>query len=147
MSSQLISTMCSKYGYPLLTEETIDDYLLQHGQVVLFFTENPLHFPESNDVAVILPELMKIFGTRLEAAVIDRDSERVLHKRFGFKGWPSLVFLRSGQYLGVITRIRDWDEYVREFEQILDSGPDVHTATARPEATDSTAASIRGTTE
>lgn len=123
MPSQLIRDMCATHGYPVLTEETIDAYLQEHENVVLFFTENPVHFPESNDVAVILPELMKLFGGRLAAALIDRESERALHKRYNFKGWPSLVFLRRGQYLGVITRIKDWDVYLREFDRILRSDP------------------------
>lgn len=123
MPSQLIRAMCATHGYPVLTEETIDDYLHEHEDVVLFFTENPTHFLESDDVAVILPELMKLFGGRLAAAVIDKESERALHKRYNFKGWPSLVFLRRGQYLGVITRIKDWDIYIREFERILNSDP------------------------
>ena len=69
-------------------------------------------FPESHDVAVILPELVKAFSGRLQAAVIRKAIERELQARFRFTGWPSLVFLRSGEYLGVITGIKNWQEYM-----------------------------------
>lgn len=119
MSSPLVMRLVEHHGYPLLTTGEVDDFLARHHQVVLFFTENPRHFPESDDVAVILPELMARYAGRLTAAVIHRDAERELHRRYNFKGWPSLVFLRDGAYLGVITRVRDWLEYIAEFEALL----------------------------
>ena len=121
--SPLISNLIEQQGYPLLTQGTADAFLQAHENVVLFFTENPLHFPESNDVAVILPELMKAFAGRLVAAVIDQASERALHQRYGFNGWPSLVFLRRGDYLGAITRVQDWNVYLQEIERLLGSEP------------------------
>ncbi len=123
MSSTLIHNMIEKYGYPVLTEETVDAFLESHEHVVLFFTENPSHFPESDDVAVILPEVMKVFAGRLAAAVIHRKSERALNRRYGFDGWPALVFLRRGEYLGVITRVQDWQVYLDEIERLLSSRP------------------------
>lgn len=123
MPSALIRSMIEKHGYPLLTEAEVDDFLLAHEHVVLFFVENPAHFPESDDVAVILPELMKVFAGRLTAAVVHRDSERALYRRYGFDGWPALVFLRRGAYLGVITRVQDWSVYLEEIERLLAAEP------------------------
>ena len=76
-----------------------------------FFVTTRCMFPESHDVAVILPELIKAFSGRLQAAVIAKPIERELQARFRFTSWPSLVFLRNGEYLGVIAGIRDWQEY------------------------------------
>lgn len=123
MSSKLVNDMIEQHGYPLLTAESLDGFLASHEDVVLFFTENPEHFPESNDVAVILPELVRHFGGRLAAAVIDRVSERELLKRYNFSGWPSLVFLRRGEYLGVISRVQDWQVYISDIEAMLAAGP------------------------
>lgn len=123
MSSPLIDILIEKHGYPLLSEADLDAFLEAHDEVVLFFTENPVKFPESNDVAVILPELMKIYGERLTAAVIDRESERRLYSRYQFNGWPALVFLRKGGYLGAITRVQDWGVYLEEIEKLLNSEP------------------------
>lgn len=123
MPSPLILDMIDKYRYPVLGSEDIDDFLTTHDDVVLFFTENPMHFPESNDVAVVLPELMKVFEGRLAAAVISQASERELCRRYNFKGWPSLVFLRRGEYLGVISRVQDWHVYIESIEEILKAEP------------------------
>ena len=90
--------------------------------VVLFFCNNPLLFPESHDVAVILPELLKVFN-QVKAAVISTAIERELQARFRFTSWPSLVFLRNGEYLGVISGIRDWPVYRQEMAAILAATP------------------------
>ena len=108
MRSPLIQSLIDVHHYKLVTQENADAFLQSQENVVLLFTENPKHFPESNDVAVILPELVKQFSSRLTAAVVDEASERSLHRRFAFTAWPALVFLRRGEYLGVITGMQDW---------------------------------------
>lgn len=123
MSSSLIERLVYELGYPAVDSEGFDDFVRSHEYTVLFFTENPDSFPESNDVAVILPELMKTFGDRVAPAVVSRDSERELFKRFKLTAWPALVFLRRGEYLGVITRVQDWDDYLDEIERILAAEP------------------------
>lgn len=121
MSSPLIQNMIEQHGYPVLTQQTLDDFAGAHEQVVLFFTENPVKFPESNDVAMILPELVKAFAGRLDAAVIDQADQRKLQMRYGFSEWPALVFLRDGDYLGAICRVQDWNTYLTQIQHILAS--------------------------
>lgn len=121
MPSVLIRRLIDEVKLPELTTDTIDAFLDAHDTVMLFFTENPMQFPESNDVAVILPELVRAFEGQLSAAVIARASDRELQKRYGFGTWPSLVFLRKGEYLGVISKVQDWNVYLQEIKQILQS--------------------------
>lgn len=123
MPSPLIRDMIDKYHYPVLGNDDIDEFLVSHDDVVLFFAENPMNYPESNDVAVVLPELMKVFEGRLTTAVISQTSERELFRRYNFKGWPSLVFVRRGEYLGVISRVQDWHVYIDMIEDILRAEP------------------------
>lgn len=123
MPSPLIREMIEQHGYPLVDTDNVDAFLQAREDVVLFFTENPLHFPESDDVAVILPELMRAFAGRLEAAVVASRTERELWRRYNFSGWPSLVFLRRGQYLGAITRVQDWQVYIEKIEALLAGEP------------------------
>ncbi len=123
MTSPLINQLQTRHGCPLLNADSYDSFVYGHENVVLFFCNDPIQFPESNDVAVILPELVKAFKDRLQAAVIDKSVERELQARFRFTGWPSLVFLRNGEYLGVITGIRNWQEYRQEIAGILASEP------------------------
>jgi len=123
MPSPLIEAMIEQYQYPVLNEGNIDDYINSQEECVLFFTENPTRFPESNDVAMILPELVKEYGNRFNAAVIDQQSQRKLQARYGFNEWPALLFLRQGKYLGTICRVQDWMDYIVKINQILSSEP------------------------
>lgn len=123
MTSPLIDNLSERHGFPLLTEAAVDAFIGERENVVLFFTENPTQYPESNDVAVILPELLKAFGGQLDAAVIHRDAERALQPRYGFSQWPALVFLRRGQHLGTISRVQSWEHYVREISALLQESP------------------------
>ncbi len=123
MPSPLIQKMIERYHYPVLSEESLDEFLQTQNECVLFFTENPTQFPESDDVAMILPELVKEFDGRFSAAVIAQHSQRKLQARYGFNEWPSLVFLRQGKYLGTISRVQDWQDYLTLIRQILSSQP------------------------
>ena len=123
MPSFLIENMIEQYQYPVLTLDTFDDYINSQDECVLFFTENPTRFPESNDVAMILPELVKEYGARFNAAVIDQSAQRELQSRYGFNEWPALVFLRDSKYLGTICKVQDWIAYLQLINQILSSEP------------------------
>jgi hydrogenase-1 operon protein HyaE len=118
-----VQRLHKQHGFPLLDEHEVDDFLRQHEHCVLFFSEDPKRYPESNDVAVILPELIKVFGNRLTAAVIAGSAEKALQARYGFNRWPALVFIRRGQYLGAITRVRDWNDYIQEIQRVLAAEP------------------------
>ena len=121
MPSVLIEDMIEKYQYPVLTSDSFDEYINSQGECVVFFSENPTRFPESNDVAMILPELVHEYGGRFNAAFIDLPSQRKLQARYRFKEWPSLVFLRKGAYLGVISRVQNWTDYIVMINSILSS--------------------------
>ena len=119
MSSPLLDNMLSSYQYPLLDEDTIDPFIRAHDECVLFFTEDPQRFPETNDVVMILPELVREYGKRFAVGVISQQSQRKLQARYGFREWPTLVFLRNGLYLGAISRVQDWADYLGMINEIL----------------------------
>jgi hydrogenase-1 operon protein HyaE len=123
MSSALIERLSRELGYAVVDVDSIDGFLDRHPESVLFFTENPASFPESDDVAVILPELIAAFNGRITPAVVARDAERILQKRFHFQRWPTLVFCRGDGYLGAISRVRDWSDYIDEINNILAGEP------------------------
>jgi len=118
-----IDRMVEQHQYPVLDEQNHDDYVRSQEECVLFFTGNPSRFPESNDVAMILPELVKEYEGRFSAAVIDQASQNPLQARYGFNEWPTLVFLRRGQYLGHISRVQDWMDYIININRIVTSEP------------------------
>ena len=123
MPSTLIKNMIEQYNYPVLNTENVEEFIQSQQECVLFFTSNPIRYPESDDVAMILPELVKQYGGRFTAAVVDQSIELDLKIRFGFRKWPALVFLREGKYLGAICKVQDWVEYIEKINEIMASEP------------------------
>ena len=123
MPSPQIRRLTERHHFPVLNENSLDDFAATQEHLVLFFSEDPVKFPESNDVAMVLPELVKAFDSRLTAALIDLEAQHTLQSRYGFNQWPALVFLRRGEYLGAITQIQNWEDYLRETERLLQAEP------------------------
>lgn len=121
MPSTLIRQMIRQHDYQQLDEHTLEPFLAQQAHSLLFFSGDPKQYPESNDVAVILPELAARFAGRFQVGVVAREAELALQKRFPFSSWPALVFLRGEQYLGAITRVQNWSDYLLEIDRLLES--------------------------
>ena len=122
MGHPLIDRLTSELDWPHLeTEGEILAWLSRPGFHVLFVPGDAQRNLESADVAVILPELMQALRGRFRAAVVERDSERALQKRFGFARWPALVFVRDGDVVGSITGMHDWDQFVQKTLDLLGS--------------------------
>lgn len=115
----LIERLVTGLGYPELSVASADTFLAAPGDAVLFFTENPETNAETLDVAVVLPEIINAFAGRLRPAVVSREAERELQKRFGFARWPALVFVRGGELVGTITGIHDWDAYLEKVAALV----------------------------
>jgi len=113
--------LLDEFGLAEVGSGDVDAFLSVPGDAVLFFTEDPKQYPESADVAVILPELMQALPGRFRSAVVARASERALQKRFGFARWPALVFVRDGDLVGAITGMHEWGEFVQKAAALLDS--------------------------
>ncbi|AGK57341.1 hydrogenase-1 expression HyaE [Hyphomicrobium denitrificans 1NES1] len=123
MTTPLIEALVVRHGIPVVDEASLDGFLKANEHAVLFFPGDAERLVESNDVAVILPELCKAFGKRLAPALIAKASERQLQRRFRFNAFPSLVFMRRDGYLGVLSRVLDWSDYMIEIQAILASEP------------------------
>lgn len=121
-TTPLLDRLTEEFNYPVLDLSNIDAFLADNDFSVLFFTEDVKRFPETNDVAVVLPELLAVFPD-LKPAVISRDDEKKLQSLYGFRAWPALVFMRGEQYLDAITGIQDWSEYLTQIKTILTSEP------------------------
>jgi hydrogenase-1 operon protein HyaE len=100
--------------------ETVDAWLERGGLQVLFFSGDPVRFPEGADVAVVLPELRAAFGGRFEIGVVERTGEDAIARRFASMHWPALVVLRDGRWVARIDGMKDWDDYLREVGAALD---------------------------
>lgn len=120
MESPLIDRLVDELRYPRLDTSNMDAILAAEGERVLFLTGDPAKNLETNDVAVILPELQRAFAGRLNPVVVDRSVEQSLRERFDIWPVPSLIFLKDGEMRGAIAKVRDWSDYLSEIAAILD---------------------------
>jgi hydrogenase-1 operon protein HyaE len=122
MASPLIDALTTRHGFATVNERTVDGFLAANEHSVLFFAGDHERLVESDDVAVILPELVRRFPG-LVPALVDKQAERPLQLHYRFNAFPALVFLRGDGYLGVISRLLSWPDYVAEIDAILAREP------------------------
>lgn len=123
MFSPLLQSIIDREGYEVVTHDTLDEVAQAHDLVMLFFAGDAARLAESNDVAVVLPELDKALGGNVTPLIVSRDSERELQRRYLFNAFPAIVFLRRGDYLGVLQGILDWADYQVQIPEILAREP------------------------
>jgi hydrogenase-1 operon protein HyaE len=119
----LLEQLVTRHGFTAVDADSIDDFLHASGHVMLVFTEDPVRYKETLDLAVIAPEVARAFAGRFRVGVLYPDAARKLAPRFGFARWPALVMLRDGAYVGAIDGLRNWDEYLAETQQLLAAEP------------------------
>ena len=125
MNHPLIDRLLTEFGYPEVTLTNHDDFVAEPGMNVVFFPGDPKTVRDATDVAVVLPELVQTFAGQLRPGVVTdiRGDGAQLQKRYGFRAWPALVFVRSGEYVGAIAQIQNWTEYLEEISQLLLAPP------------------------
>ena len=123
MTHALIGRLIQELNYPEVTLDNHDSFIELPGLNVLFFPGNPETVKDATDVAVVLPELVDAFAPQLNPGVVvdTYGAGQKLKQKYGFTHFPSLVFLRGGEYVGAISRIQDWDDYLSRIIVILDS--------------------------
>jgi hydrogenase-1 operon protein HyaE len=114
----------ARHGLPEVEVGSVDAFIAgaeNAGAVaVLLSAGDPVRWPEATDVAVVLPELIEAFAGRLRGAVIARDAEVELGKRFGVRVQPSLILCSGSETLGLIGKIQDWSVYVERISTLID---------------------------
>jgi hydrogenase-1 operon protein HyaE len=123
MPSPLIDALTAKHGFASVNAETVDAFLQSHSESVLFFPGDSERLVESDDVAVILPQILEQFQCRVAPALVEKKAERALQLRYRFSAFPALVFCRGDGYLGAICRVLDWQDYISETAAILAREP------------------------
>ena len=125
MSHVLIERLIDKLGYERITLDNHDDFVAAQGMNVLFFPGDPTTVKDATDVAVVLPELMKVFEAQLNPGVVTDTfgDGTALKREYGFSHFPALVFVRGGDYVGAICRIQDWSEYLEQISALLVAPP------------------------
>lgn len=108
----LVQRLAREFGATWVDETSVADWSAGGGDRVVLLAGDPVRFPEGVDVAAVLPELMKSFPNRFRIAVVPRDNEDAVARRYGSQRWPSLLFFRDGQYVTAIAGMQDWDVYL-----------------------------------
>ena len=121
MTNKLIDRLTQELGYEEISLDNHDSFTRHPGLNVLFFPGNPETVKDATDVAVVLPELISAFGEQLNPGVVTDTygAGKELKQKYGFSQYPALVFVRDGEYVGAITRIQDWSEYITKINTFL----------------------------
>ncbi|MDR2155569.1 MAG: hydrogenase [Burkholderiaceae bacterium] len=119
----LVRRLADNFGAAWVDESSVAAWIAEGGDRVVLLAGDPVRFPEGVDVAVVLPELMKAFPERFTVAVVPRDHEDALARRYGAQRWPTLLFFRAGQYVTAIGGMRDWDVFLKEIDAALRMPP------------------------
>ncbi|WP_247652566.1 hydrogenase [Ideonella aquatica] len=117
----LVRRLATLHGCAWVDGASHDDFVARAGDQVLFFTGDTVRFPECLDVAVVLPELQRAFPGRFGVGVVRRGDEDAIARRWGSQRWPSLVFVRDGQYVGTLSGMMDWTDYLARVAALLDT--------------------------
>jgi hydrogenase-1 operon protein HyaE len=123
-AAPLVARLVAQCGASWLNLASHDEFAAGAGDRVLFFSGDAVRFPESLDVAVVLPELQAALrrpdgSLPFRIGVVCRDDEDALARRWASQRWPALVFLRDGAYVGNLPGMHDWVEYVARVRDLL----------------------------
>jgi hydrogenase-1 operon protein HyaE len=118
-----IDRLFDVYGFARLeTAAQLDAFTARPGRAILFFTEDPARVRETLDLAVILPEVVRVHGPFDQVGVLLPALANERAAAYGVRRWPALVFLRDGGFLGAVEGLREWAQYVTLPREIL-AGP------------------------
>ena len=119
----LLDQLVTRHGFTQLDADAVDAFVAPAGHALLVFTEDPVRYKETLDLAVIAPEIARAFSGCFRVGVLFPDVARKVAKRYGFARWPALVLLKDGEYVGAIDGLRNWDEYLEQMQQLLAAAP------------------------
>ena len=108
-----------KEGFERLNEDNIKEFTGGPGLRLIVFADNPTTFKESIDMAVIAPEIAKVFQAYLSGrGFTDPQVGRAIASRLGLTRLPAVGFYRNGAWLGALQGLKNWDEYISGLAEI-----------------------------
>ena len=110
----LVAQLAARHGFAELSVASFDAWADAPGRALVLFTEDPVRYKETLDLAVIAPELVRAFPGVFRAGVLLPEAARAIAVRYGFRRWPALVVLDGGGYVGAIDGLRNWNEYLHD---------------------------------
>ena len=107
-------------GYQAVDADGLDPLASATPNLIVMLNADPVKYPEVLDNVVIVPEVLREFpaGT-FHVAYADLPASQAIAKRFGILKFPALLFLRQGEYVGIIAGLQDWPDIVHSFADKL----------------------------
>lgn len=139
LHAPLVERLAHQYGATWVDDTNVTDWIETGGDRVILLAGDPVRFPEGVDVAAVLPELMKAFPGRFALAVVPRDHEDAVARRYGSQRWPSLLFFRDGRYVTAIAGMQDWEVFLSGVNAALQMPPSRPTTIGIPVVSQSAA--------
>lgn len=99
--------------------EGLAGFLAEPGCGVAFVAGEPGRRPESQDVAVVLRELLRDPMLRVRVGVVEGALTDDVKERFDLRIEPTLVLVRDGEIRTVLPGIKDWAVYRDSFRNLL----------------------------
>jgi hydrogenase-1 operon protein HyaE len=134
----LLGRLATEVSIPTLRADEVAAHAASQPLLALLFNGDPTRAPESWDVCVVLPELVRTVPG-LRAATLSPAESRKLAPAFGVDKFPSLVVLKHGEYTGVIEGMRDWLPFCAELAQLAAAPARTPPGIGIPVVTDSSA--------
>lgn len=116
----LLDRLAGTHGLQSLDGDAFQVFLAAPGDGIVLLLDEPDKTPESWDLAVIFPDLLKAAG-KPRAAVLRPEHGCAVMPKFGINRLPALLFLRDGGYVGSIQGLRDWNALVAETQALMQS--------------------------
>ena len=120
--SSALEALATHPSCDVLRKSDLDDFLARNPRALLFFSGDVTRRPEGLDVAVVVRELLTSYQGRLRLGLVDRRDESVLMTKFGVVVTPAVVFLRDGEQVELVARMRDWPVFAQACDRLLAPG-------------------------
>jgi len=114
-----VATLVDSGAFVLVDVADAARFAAEPGDSVILLTADTRNNPESWDALIVLPEVLRGYAGRLRAAIALPAASAQLALRFGARTYPSLLFQRAGDFVGIIDGLQDWDVYVRRTAEML----------------------------
>lgn len=115
----LIKALTTRHTMPVLHDLSEAD----PGLVLLFLPSHARVHLETSDIAAVMPELLTLCNQYVRemfyGAIADSVLEAFLIHVLDSPQLPALVLLKQRQPIGVISRMRDWDDYKQRLQALL----------------------------
>jgi hydrogenase-1 operon protein HyaE len=111
--------LSQQHGCTVLDADSFDDFINRPGEALILFADDPQRVPETWDIAVILPELVKGLAKKPRVGLLPPTAAHAVSARYGIRLWPALLATRGGAYLGVVEGLKDWGVYAAQIPQVL----------------------------